>query len=103
MTVHVAIGNSDDRLTQQEWAQYYAQVDSTVRAYADTVYGAWVSPSTSPYQNACWAFEPEPDFDAVLFKRSLWRTAKKWDQWGIAVNESVTEFVGTSTEIPVRP
>lgn len=56
-TVYVSIGNSDDKLTQAEWSMYYQRVDRVVRHAAATVYGAWVSPSAEPFQNACWAIE----------------------------------------------
>lgn len=57
--VHIAIGNSDNRLTQQEWSQYYGQIDLAVRSCADTVHGAYASLPTAPYQNACWAIVPK--------------------------------------------
>lgn len=50
MIVHIAIGNSDDKLTQQEWAKFYHFTDIDVRKYADHVHGAWVSPATVPWQ-----------------------------------------------------
>lgn len=59
-TVYVSIGNSDDKLTQKQWASFYAQVDAMIGLFADQVYGAWVSAPTSQYQNACWCFEINP-------------------------------------------
>ena len=58
-TVYVSIGNSDDKLTQEEWAEFWAKVDEVVVEAADRVYGVWQSNPNSRYQNACWAFEIE--------------------------------------------
>lgn len=92
-TVHLSIGNSDGKLAQPEWADYYAETDAMVRAYAVKVFGAWVSLPTSPYQNACWAFEMHPAEDWLLFQRRIARLAKKWGQDSIALNRSETQFV----------
>lgn len=92
-THHLAIGNTDDKLSQAEWHDFHAETDHMVRSYAIAVHGHWVSPSTDPYQNACWAFDLHADEDPVLFRRRLSRLAAKWEQDSIALNSSQTEFV----------
>lgn len=57
LTVYVSIGNSDDKLSQQEWSRFVGEVDRIVRVAAARVHGAWLSPSAAPFQNACWCFE----------------------------------------------
>lgn len=55
-TAYVSIGNSDDKLSQADWAEFHAAVDAVIRRVAE-VHGAWVSPSTDPWQNACWCID----------------------------------------------
>lgn len=91
-TVHVAIGNSDNRLSQSEWAAFVGAVDIQVRRLGDPIYGFWVSPSTSEYQNAAWAFQLEPHlFDAM--RSELVRIGGEFNQDSIAWNESETELI----------
>lgn len=91
-TVLVAIGNSDDKLTQREWAHFRACVDSMVRAYARHVHGAWVSPSADPYQNAAWSFQPLAGERDTL-REGLGALAAQFRQDSIAWTEGRTEFV----------
>lgn len=83
-TVYVSIGNSDDKLTQSRWAKFYEMTDQYVRRYADEVYGAWVSESTSLYQNACWGFTISGNENVDKLKDELARIAALHDQDAIA-------------------
>ena len=56
-TVYVSIGNSDDKLSQKEWAAYCVDVEAIVVTAAKAMHGKWTSPSRDPWQNACWCFE----------------------------------------------
>lgn len=97
-TVHVAIGNSDNRLTQYRWAEFVGAVDLEVRRLGDPIYGFWVSPSSSQYQNAAWAFQLDPRLYPEM-RAVLATLAGEFDQESIAWNESETEFIrpdGTS-------
>lgn len=113
MTVFVSIGNSDNRLTQQEWSEFWTSVDMTIHLVvqaeemAGRVHGTWVSPSTVPYQNACWAFSVSPDSDAVWdadgehgvfgvresLRDELQDIARKYRQQWIMWAETVPEFL----------
>ncbi len=57
VTVYVSIGNSDDKLTQVEWAGFVAEVKDLVAEHAGQVYGQWFSVPDGPYQNMVCAFE----------------------------------------------
>lgn len=98
-TIHVAIGNTDNRLTQQQWSGYYGAVDTTIRErvshYNETIYGAWVSPSIAPYQNACWAFSlPTGDHEAREAMRARLRMlAAAFRQDSIAWSEAEVDFL----------
>lgn len=60
-TIYVSIGNSDDKLTQKDWASFLSCIDLIIQRFADEVHGSWVSLSTSEFQNACWCFELETE------------------------------------------
>lgn len=93
MTVYVSIGNSDDKLTQKEWSEFYSNVDASVRDSATCVYGAWLSSPESRWQNACWCFEVlKVDEDAL--KSKLVEAAHNYRQDSIAWAEAPeTEFL----------
>lgn len=55
-TVYVSVGNSDDRLSQLEWAAFLRDVVIAIRRVARQVYGEWYSAPDAPFQNACVGF-----------------------------------------------
>jgi hypothetical protein len=57
VTVYASIGNSDDKLSQRAWAAYLERFRTIMRTYSATVFGDWVSESSSRYQNACMCIE----------------------------------------------
>lgn len=56
VTVYVSIGNSDDKISQVEWAAFVADLKDVVARYAGQVYGQWFSVPDAPYQNMVTAF-----------------------------------------------
>lgn len=105
-TVYVSIGNSDGRLSQQRWAAFYSEVDHAVRCYAQKVFGAWVSESTQPWQNACWAFVPNvamvtPDAPRDALRRRLGAIAAKFGQDAITWAQAPVEMIGPAPDPPV--
>lgn len=60
-TVTLQIGNSDDKLTQKEWAGFIGQVAELVADCAaesnGQIYFAGHSVATMPWQNAAWVFD----------------------------------------------
>ena len=59
-TVYVSIGNSDNKLTQQEWSDFWHEMNNWIQGRV-AVHGAWLSEPSSRYQNACWCFEVPDD------------------------------------------
>ncbi len=93
-TVHVAIGNSDNKLTQRQWFNFHHDTHRAIEAAAIEIYGAWVSPSASPYQNAGWAFQlQEGDYWRDRLRSWLSELAEQYGQDSIAWNESATELI----------
>jgi hypothetical protein len=91
-TVYVTIGNSDDRLTQADWADFYQYVDAAVDGIAAHIYGRWVSLPTARYQNACWALLLTADRREQL-RRVLRRLARRYRQESIAWVEGDPTFL----------
>lgn len=96
-TIHIAIGNSDDKLTQRQWARYIDAVDDAIKQAAVEVHGRWYSAPDVQWQNAAWAFVLREDmggeFTKGWLKARLGDIAKQFGQETIAWNESVTEFI----------
>lgn len=100
MTVYVSIGNSDDKLTQREWNQFWLEVAGVLAPAMKEIRGIWFSDSTSAYQNACWAFEPWPQVTAQA-QDDLRLLAAKWRQDAIVWDEtSSTRFIGPAEVDP---
>ncbi|WFE41928.1 hypothetical protein [Micromonospora sp. WMMD998] len=93
-TVYISIGNSDDRLTQKEWAAFALRTHLAVDAYAREIHGSWYSGPATEYQNACWCAQiPERRIDGL--KDRLRELARDFRQdsiaWAVAPD---TEFLG---------
>lgn len=99
-TVTIQIGNTDNKLTQQEWADFVKEVRQAVAGHA-TVHFMGFSPSDAPWQNAAWVCVVPPIHDDVL-KTTLARIAKAFRQDSIAWTEGATEFIGGSTSPQFR-
>lgn len=87
-TVYVSIGNSDDKLTQAEWAEFVADVDRlmTGMPHADAqVHGRWLSEPSSQWQNACWCVELRTPEALSLARAALRMAVRDYRQDSIAV------------------
>lgn len=97
ITVYISIGNSDDKLSQNEWSQFYEETDELVEFAAHQVHGRWASAPTARWQNACWCVELHDD-DADNLKRDLPGLAYRYGQDSIAWAEATTSFIGGTPE-----
>lgn len=91
-TVYISIGNSDDKLTQEQWRDFIWTTGFNVTSYATTVHGIWYSAPVSEYQNACWCIEIEEEHKPLLKKRFANMKASFQQEW-IAWAEATTEFI----------
>lgn len=91
----IAIGNSDDRLTQHEWYQFCQETNVIVRKYMNHVHANTYSLPNSMYQNAVWVFEV-PEHLLGGLKHSLALTGAEFKQDSIALIIGTTEFVEAS-------
>lgn len=93
LTVYASIGNSDDKLPQRRWHEYWVTFRRQVLNYADRVHGEWLSIGCAPYQNGCICFDL-PELAAASLKAELRKVAGEFGQDSIAWAEAVTEFLG---------
>jgi len=99
-TVYVSIGNSDDKLSQNQWHAYCRAVDQVfeyaARYVGSTVHGRWYSLPNEQWQNACWCIEFSADMAEIVgeYRAELTRLAGVFGQESIAWAECpTTEFL----------
>jgi hypothetical protein len=93
-TVVIQIGNTDDKLSQPEWASFFDQVNRLVEEMTLRVHFAGASDSTRPWQNACWVAEIKTG-EATTLERSLEPIRVRFRQDSIAVTYGTTRFIGS--------
>lgn len=91
--VYISIGNSDDKLTQSEWATFHALVNGHIDEAAHIVHGRWTSDTADPWQNACWCIELLDAASETHLRRQLALTASAFRQDSIAWAAAKTEFL----------
>ncbi len=97
MIVYISIGNSDDKLTQAEWALFFSQTAVLLQRHAK-VHGQWASEPASAWQNACWCVEVDGSTKAEFIKAELVGLTERFRQDSIAWAEvKTTEFLGVTT------
>lgn len=83
LTVYVAIGNSDDKLSQGRWAMFHMDVAKTLQDAGAHFHGEWFSHSAAMWQNACWCVDiPAGVVDQL--KMMLAGIARAYEQDAIA-------------------
>jgi len=92
-TVTIQIGNSDDKLTQGNWARYVDAVHSAISNSGCSVHFFGGSPNWYPWQNVAWVLEAGDDKDLQALKDCLFFVRKKFGQDSVAWTESETLFV----------
>ncbi|MGH3783157.1 MAG: hypothetical protein ACRDZY_08375 [Acidimicrobiales bacterium] len=91
-TVHAAIGNSDDKLSQRDWSSYLEDFHLVMVTAATQVHGVWHSAPVSQFQNACIAAEVAPEALDGL-RAALLSLRRRHRQESVAFNVSETELV----------
>ena len=106
MIVYISIGNSDDKLSQAQWAEYFSNVALGIHGRADVVHGQWVSEPASAWQNACWCVTFAHDMVVTvagldvlrvdLVRDRLAQLARDYRQDSIAWSEAEPEFLSAA-------
>lgn len=99
ITVYISIGNSDDKLTQKEWANFLLRTHLAIDRRAEEIHGSWYSGPGQEWQNACWCAVLN-DGQAARLKDDLVLLARDFRQDSIAWAEATTEFIAAPSGGP---
>ena len=91
-TICIQIGNSDDKLTQAQWAEFVRLVKLHVTRYCRELHFSGASANWEPWQNASWVFTCD-DNAVDDFKVVLTALRKEFKQNSIAWLEGETRFI----------
>ena len=91
MTMTIQFGNSDDKLTQAQWADYVRAVRNAVSLHGDQIYFLGYPPGCEPWQNCCIVCLVSLERDKLI--EHLTTIRKHFRQDSIAITEGVTNFL----------
>jgi len=95
-TVTIQIGNSDNKLSQAEWARFVHETNEEVRACCHDVHFFGSSDPFAPWQNAAWVvvcLEDEIGLNSEWLKERVSKVGARYNQESVAVTVGDTEFV----------
>jgi len=91
-TATIQIGNSDNKLTQQEWSQFVDLVNSLAK-HCMEIHFSGGSSFDKPWQNACWVGVIKTSENQQMLHERLIETKERFKQDFIALTIGETEFV----------
>ena len=92
MTVTIQIGNTDNKLSQQEWAQYVADTRGLINRYCTAIHFFGGSSNWEVWQNVAWVFEID-ESSCLKMKYELKSLRSRFLQDSIAITEGTTQFI----------
>lgn len=91
-TVTVQIGNSDDKLTQEEWSRFVQCVQIAIKTYGSQMHFRGGAAADAPWQNYAWVFAILPHRLRAL-RTELTNIGIKFRQESVALTIGKTEFI----------
>jgi hypothetical protein len=93
-TIAIQIGNSDDKLTQKQWACFVLELRSQVDRCDCQIHFWGASVNYEPWQNLCCVCTV-PDREGLMerFLRGITNIRKRFDQESAAVLIGETKFI----------
>ena len=92
-TVTIQIGNTDNKLTQQDWSKFVSAVDDVVHRHAKTTHFSGGSAANAPWQNYCWVCQITSLNDAISLSLKLRDVATEFHQDSIALTKGDTILI----------
>lgn len=92
MTITIQIGNTDDKLTQEEWARYVEKVGQAINYKAECVHFFGAPVNYAKWQNAAWVIECKEE-DSRYLMGSLIEIREHFRQDSVAWTEGKTLFI----------
>ena len=93
ITATIQIGNSDDKLTQKEWAAFIRATHKVADYHGDVHFSGFSVPD-AVWQNACWVVEIH-EAGVRRLREQLAELARRFRQDSIALTTGVTVFVAS--------
>jgi hypothetical protein len=94
--IYVSIGNSDDKLSQPEWARYWRKVNLALKTIPQKVHFSGLSLPNEPWQNALWCVEIGTPENVLRLRNELNEVRQEFNQESIAwvcVQGDQTDFI----------
>lgn len=92
ITATVLISNSDNKLTQNEWAHFVEAMNQAIREVCIRVHFFGGAHPFDPWQNACWVVEIKVEVRDALDSR-IRRARESYRQDSAAVIYGETKFI----------
>lgn len=93
INVYLSIGNSDDKLSQLEWAKFITRIRADIVNHASQLHGAWFSAPDSTWQNACWCLEFASEADMKRAREAAITIRRQYRQDSVAWAVAEPEFI----------
>lgn len=91
-TVTIQIGNTDDKLTQIEWAVFVENMRSVVGWYCEKIHFFGASSNWEQWQNAAW-IAAVPEGAIEMMRKEASQVGKNFRQDSVAWTEGETKFI----------
>lgn len=91
-TISIQIGNSDDKLSQIEWAMFVEQAERIISKHSTIIHFFGGSSNWLRWQNAAWVFECK-EGNVPLLKEDFVALRKRYKQDAIGYLEGETVFL----------
>lgn len=91
-TAVIQIGNSDNKLTQGNWANFVASMRHEISRSVYRIHFQGGSDWDAPWQNACWVCEVRPEQIEPL-REAVAKVRGQYEQDSAAVVFGETEFI----------
>ena len=92
ITATIQIGNTDNKLSQSQWAHFVADMKNAIEAHVYRIHFCGGSDWDAPWQNACWVCEVHDEVIDALTK-AIKASRKRYKQ------DSASVTWGDSTEV----
>ena len=91
-TITILPGNTDNKLTQQEWHNYVIELDALVNSWSQDLWFFGAPSNWMLWQNACWVLDIM-DEDMAMFSMELKLIRERYRQDSLALVDGTTKFV----------
>ena len=92
MTITIQGGNSDDKLSQGQWAWFVASLNMAIESYQEERHFFGGAINWAEWQNVCWVVVIDP-VDYKDMERQLTAIRTQYGQESLAVTVGNTKFV----------